>query len=247
MSKRARIGRKIDAARLAQLVSSPGIDPRMWCSLCIVDKVVVDGDHGVFADVLIMATATVDGDGNTIAQKETVRVAADYAGNGFGFYMPPLQGDEVLVVWPHGQYDDGGVLIKRLWSASDQPPATAKNNPNDALLMLGKDVNLRIIMQGQGNASITVDKGKVLLGGETDQALDLVALSTKADQAVATIATLLDKLFGPTAVIVTEPGNGANSALQAAGIAALAAYLIKNAATAQWLPASTAAQKVKAE
>lgn len=163
---RTRIGNKVDAARLAQLVSMPGIDPRVWCSLCVVDKVVVDTDHGVFADVHILSTATTDENGDIVAQSETVRVSPAFAGSGVGLFFPPLEGDEVVVLWPDGNPDNGGVLVSRLWSAADPPPQKAKDKPADALLMLGKDVNLRIIMQGQGNAVIQVDQGKVLLGAE---------------------------------------------------------------------------------
>ena len=174
MSKRTRVGTKIDAQRLAALASRPGIDPRMWISLCVVDKVVTEaagqgqgGSGGVFVDVFVMTTATTDDDGNVVAQKETVRLAPAYAGNGFGLYFPPRQGDEVLVAWADGDPDHGGLLIGRAWSASDPPPQLAVNNPDDALLIVEKDCNLRIVTQGQGNAVIAVDKGKVLLGSET--------------------------------------------------------------------------------
>lgn len=171
MSKRTRISSKIDAARVSALVSRPGIDPRMWTSLCVVDKVVVEAGGngnagGVFADVHIMSTATLDDDGNVVAQKETVRVAPAFAGNGFGLYFPPQEGDEVLVTWADADPDHGGMLIGRAWSASDPPPQLAVNNPNDALLMLAKDQNLRIVAQGQGNVILQIDQGKVLLGNE---------------------------------------------------------------------------------
>lgn len=172
MSKRTRVSNKIDAQRLGALVSRPGIDPRMWISLCVVDKVVVesadgpDGSGGVFADVHIMSTATLDDQGNVVAQKETVRLATEYAGNGIGLFLPPAEGDEVLVAWADGDPDHGGIIIGRPWSASDPPPSQAVNNPTDAVLMLGKDVNLRIIAQGQGNVVVQVDQGKVLLGNE---------------------------------------------------------------------------------
>lgn len=165
MRRRTRIGSKVDAGRLAMLVSMPGIDPRVWVSLCIVDKVVVD-DDGVFADVHIMSTCTLDDDGNTVAQLETVRVTPGYAGNGFGLFFPPLEGDEVLVVWPDGSPDHGGMLVGRAWSASDPPPSVAKDNPDDALLMVKKDAHLRIVVQGEGNIILQLDKGKVLLGDE---------------------------------------------------------------------------------
>lgn len=185
MSKRTRIGTKIDSARLAQLVSSPGIDPRVWASNCIVESVHIDADHGVFADVHIMSTATVDDDGNVVAQKETVRVAAAYAGNGFGLYMRPSVDDEVIVIWPDGAPDNGGILIGRVWSASDQPPSKAGDDPEDVLLMVESGKNIRIVVQGGGKIVL---EGEVQLGSE-DAALknarvsDPLAVGTVTAQA----------------------------------------------------------------
>lgn len=170
MSKKTRITNRIDPQRLAQLMSMPGIDPRVWVSLCVVVKVVVDTGSqtaGVFADVQLLDTVTLDDGGNPVAQTETVRVATDYAGSGFGEFMPPAAGDEVLVVWPSGHPDHGGVLIKRMWAASDPPPSVAKNNPNDLCLVIKKDTNMRVVSQGNGNQILQIDKGKVLLGNES--------------------------------------------------------------------------------
>lgn len=196
--KRTRVGGKIDAQRVAQLVSMPGIDPRVWCSLCIVDSVVVD-DDGIFADVHVMSTATTDDDGNIVAQMETVRVVPEYAGNGFGLYFPIEQGDEVVVEWIDGDPDNGGVLTKRAWSSSDPPPSQAKDNPDDALLVVKKDANLRIIMQGQGNCVLQVDQGKVLLGAED-----------------GTKAVCIDKDKSDAGMLLITPGIPPGSATQVA-------------------------------
>ena len=48
------MGRRADPARLASLVSRPGIDPRIHLSLAVVDKVRVDPEHGVFADITLL-------------------------------------------------------------------------------------------------------------------------------------------------------------------------------------------------
>src|SRR5258708_261871 len=239
--KRTRVGRKMDSGRLAQLVSMPGIDPRVWVSLCIVDSVNIDQQHGVFADVHIMSTATLDRSGNVVAQQETVRVAPDYAGNGFGIFYPPAAGDEVLVLWPDGHPDNGGVMVKRLWSASDQPPATVVNNPKDALLMFNSDVNLRVIAQGKGNIVLQVANGQVLLGGETDQALDFVAMAQKVTtnlNNLQTHFTALEKVI--SGAPISEPGNGSPSALQTALAGAITASPYPS-------PSSVATSKVKAE
>lgn len=203
MTMRTRIGRKIDSQRLAQMVSSPGIDPRVWVSLCVVDKVVVD-DDGVFADVHVMSTATTDDEGNVVAQLMTVRVAADYAGNGFGLFFPPLEGDEVLVVYPDGNPDHGGILAKRLWSASDPPPQVAKNNSADALLMIDKDRTLRLQVQGKGNVAIIADQGKVLLGAETGT----IPVARKNDPVGHGTIAFTFSPAGPSLAILYTPGDG---------------------------------------
>ena len=46
--------RKLDPSRLANLVSRPGIDPRVHLTFGIVDRVVVDPEHGVFVDVTLL-------------------------------------------------------------------------------------------------------------------------------------------------------------------------------------------------
>lgn len=150
---------------MAAALATPGIDPRVWVSVCIVDKVVIDSE-GAFADVSILSTVVPDADGNLVAQQETVSIAPDYAGNGFGLFIPPSQGDQVIVLWIDGHPDNGGVIVKRLWSASDPPPDLAKNNPADIVLIANKDVNIRIVAQGQGNIVVATDQGKVQLGDE---------------------------------------------------------------------------------
>ena len=39
---------------LSKAMTRPGIDPRSWCSLAIVQSVVIDEAAGVFCDVLLM-------------------------------------------------------------------------------------------------------------------------------------------------------------------------------------------------
>lgn len=221
---RSRIGRKVDAQRLAQLVSTPGIDPRVWVSLCIVDSVTVedatpDGEGGIFADVHIMSTATLDSDGNVVAQKETVRVAGDYAGKGIGLFFPPAEGDEVVVIWPDGNPDHGGILVSRLWSASDPPPKPAIDNPTDAILMVGKDVNLRIVTQGQGNVVLQVDKGKVLLGNEQNT----IPVARKGDGVGnGSLAFAFNAGTGAASLSITyTPGDGSAQQVLASGSGSL--------------------------
>jgi hypothetical protein len=121
------------------------MDPRAWCSLAIVQSVVVDEAEGVFCDVLLMPSK----------RRETARLGAAYAGSGWGLYAPPMVDDEVLVSAPSGDPALGLVITSRLWSPADVPPADAATHPEDVLLTVRPDKSLRLVVSGGG---------KVILG-----------------------------------------------------------------------------------
>jgi phage baseplate assembly protein gpV len=153
-----RASTQIDFASLSRALARPGMDPRSWCSLAIVQSVVVDEAEGVFCDVLLMPSK----------RRETARLGAAYAGSGWGLYAPPMVDDEVLVSAPSGDPALGLVITSRLWSPADVPPADAATHPEDVLLTVRPDKSLRIKVQGGGNVILAVDTGKVYLGSETD-------------------------------------------------------------------------------
>jgi len=152
-----RASSQIDFAALGRAMARPGMDPRAWCSLAIVQSVVVDEAEGVFCDVLLMPSK----------RRETARLGAAYAGSGWGLYAPPMVDDEVLVSAPSGDPAQGLVITSRLWSPADVPPADAATHPEDVLLTVRPDKSLRIKVQGGGNVILAVDTGKVFLGSET--------------------------------------------------------------------------------
>lgn len=153
-----RASTQIDFASLSRAIARPGMDPRSWCSLAIVQSVVVDEAEGVFCDVLLMPSK----------RRETARLGAAYAGSGWGLYAPPMVDDEVLVSAPSGDPALGLVITSRLWSPADVPPADAATHPEDVLLTVRPDKSLRIRVQGGGNVVLAVDTGKVFLGSESD-------------------------------------------------------------------------------
>jgi hypothetical protein len=116
------------------------MDPRSWCSLAIVQSVVVDEAEGVFCDVLLMPSK----------RRETARLGAAYAGSGWGLYAPPMVDDEVLVSAPSGDPAQGLVITSRLWSPADVPPADAATHPEDVLLTVRPDKSLRLVVSGGG-------------------------------------------------------------------------------------------------
>jgi hypothetical protein len=125
---------------MGRALARPGMDPRSWCSLAIVQSVVVDEAEGVFCDVLLMPSK----------RRETARLGAAYAGSGWGLYAPPMVDDEVLVSAPSGDPAQGLVITSRLWSPADVPPADAATYSEDVLLTVRPDKSLRLVVSGGG-------------------------------------------------------------------------------------------------
>lgn len=157
---RSRVTRGIDVARLSNAVSRPGIDPRIWVSYgtLLSEPYVetIEGRQDVVVDVLLVPSM----------QEETARVGTIYAGNGFGFYAPLHEDDEVLVLAPSGDPDEGLVIAQRLWSPADPPPTELATNTEDVTLVVEPEKNLRITVKGAGNVILAVDTGKIYLGAE---------------------------------------------------------------------------------
>ncbi len=140
-----RIARKMDVNRLASAVKRPGIDTRCWTSLAVaLGDSVVDEDHGVFVDVMLVPTE----------EEYTARVPAIYAGSGFGLYSKIRKDDEIAVLVPSGNPAEGLVAVTRLWSAADKPPQQAIDDPEEVMLVVEPDKNLRLAVSGQGNVQI---------------------------------------------------------------------------------------------
>lgn len=156
---RSRVLTSIDPARLANAVSRPGIDPRIWVSYAVLladPKVVTEANYeDIVADIMLLPSGTV----------ETARVGAVYAGNGFGLYAPLYKDDEVVVIAPSGDPDEGLVITHRMWSPADKPPAEiTEETQNDLWLVVQPNQSLRVSAKGSGNVYLTVDTGKVYLG-----------------------------------------------------------------------------------
>ena len=177
----------LDFNMLSKAMTRPGIDPRSWCSLAIVQSVVIDEAAGVFCDVLLMPSK----------RRETARLGAAYAGSGFGFYAPVKVDDEVLVSAPGGDPAQGLVITQRLWSPADVPPSGLEATPEDVVLVVEADKSLRLTVQGGGDVVVTAADGKVKLGGEA---------------ATRGVARLDDTTTGGTlaltAVPTVPPGSG---------------------------------------
>lgn len=137
---RSRVTGGLDTGRLAKALQRPGIDTRTWVSLASVKEIQVEAD-GAYADVELMPGL----------QPETARVAVPYAGPGFGDWNPIGVDDEVVIVFPDGMPDAGGVIIARLYSPSDPVPDEAVAHPDDRLIRVKSGQSLRIIVEEGGN------------------------------------------------------------------------------------------------
>lgn len=167
--------RSVDPSRLASLVSRPGIDPRVHLTLGVVDRVLVDPEHGVFADITYLLHEDND----------TATVGTAYAGDRFGQHVPLQVEDTVLIAIPEGDTDAGPVIISRMWSAADKPfteqQGTALTGEEAGLyeqaekvilrckpstpyeIYVSEGANITIKVEGSGNANVVVDSGKVFL------------------------------------------------------------------------------------
>lgn len=160
MLRNSRVLSSIDTGRLANAVSYPGIDPRIWVSYAVLlTEPYIDmtnGQQDIVADILMSPSNVI----------ETARVGAIYAGNGFGLYAPLHKDDEVMVCAPSGNPDHGLVITHRLWSPADPPPTEAAAHPEDVTLVVEPGKNLRLTVKGEGSTYITAENGKVVLGEE---------------------------------------------------------------------------------
>ena len=213
MLKKSRVTGAMDVNRLAAAVSRPGIDPRQWCTVGVVKAFHYDEEHGPYVDVSILADATTDSDGEMVEHVETARVGSFYAGPGYGFYAPLDVEDEVFVGYPDGNPNNGLVVIGKLWSNADLPPATAKDNQGDVCLHIKKDVTLRIQTFGSGNVVVGAENGKVLLGDETGTQ----PVHRKGDH--SDVGTLTIAYAGPGAISGTyvDP-DGVSTTITNAGV-----------------------------
>lgn len=176
-----------DFNALADAVSKPGIDPRIWASYGIVNQeqgdehsVEFDPDWGPLVSVVLQPHN----------QLVSCRVSSSCAGNGEGEWHPFLQGDEVLVVIPEGDTRSVPVIVGRLNNSIDKfPDKVAGKDTNlnnvgfmrrrgpyiiegDSLMMMRSSVTGAMIgVDEKGNATLRDGEGTVLQIGATGVAM----------------------------------------------------------------------------
>lgn len=156
------MGRRINPTTLSHLVTRPGIDPRVWLTLAIVEEVICDQNEGIFATVTYIPEGTT----------ETARVGTCYTHDQAGVYWPIDEGDTVLVAVPMGDAGYGPVIISRLYSADNRPHSETSNNPsatvdaasNDASIRLQPGSSLKIRTEETGQINIKSEgSGKITI------------------------------------------------------------------------------------
>jgi len=179
-----------------------------------------EGVEDIFVDVQLHPSEQI----------ETARVGTIYAGDGFGFYTPLHQEDEVLIGAPSGDPDEGLVVIQRLWSPFAVPPPEVVENPEDVTLVVQEGKNVRIIamgggdliidtvdgsgvsinVQGDGNVNLNVDTGKIYLGAEeeTEPAAKGTSLKSYLDNLQTVIQSHTHVVSGASTTLPTIPIAG---------------------------------------
>lgn len=175
--------RRLDVGRLSELLRRPGMDTRTWLTYAVVRDVAFDPEHGLFADVTFLPSEI----------QETVLVATGYAGPEWGVWAPLKVDDMVLVAVPGGDSNDGAVIISRLWTGLEKPPALARGettqrgmpDPSEhlsvtvepgqklqvktdggAIEVTALNGAIQITATGSANIELKVSNGKVTLGGD---------------------------------------------------------------------------------
>jgi len=163
--------RVFDVARAAEALSRPGIDPRCFTTLAVVNKVNATA-AGVYCDVTTI-----------MGIQETAALAPDYGGDGYGFYAPIEAGHMVLIAIPEGEHAAGARIIAHIWDEGDPPPDEVVDHPEDVALVVKPGKTIRITVSGGGNVLLGASDASKGAARETDPVVvDLTALQAILDQ-----------------------------------------------------------------
>lgn len=183
----------MDVARASEALSRPGIDPRDFVQLAIVEAVAVNSD-GVYIDV-----RTAHG------QPETATLSAPYGGNGYGLHLPIELDETVVLALPYGSFNAGARVIGRNWDPGDAPPTEAIDHPEDVVLVVRPGQSVRVIVKGGGDVIFDPrDGGKIKHGGE--DADDPLVRKSDLDSVVAKLNSLIAKFTAHVHPGVTSGG-----------------------------------------
>lgn len=180
----------VDIRRLANAVSYPGIDPRIWCSWAVVNQLGFDSKQGIFADVTLVPSG----------EPETVYIGASYAGGSFGEWEGVSKDDTVLLLFPNGDPNQGGVLVSRTWNGGDLPPAEVQ----DVLDSTSPTTDRVTVVRPGSDWRVYTSQGGTIKMGDA-QARNL-AHSDEVQTALQAISVQLTALNAWLAAVVTPAG-----------------------------------------
>ena len=116
------------------------------------------------------------------------------AGNGFGAWAPLAVDDMVLVAVPGGDSNDGGVIISRLWTGLERPPALAQGA-----------MGAHNMSDPSNDLSVRVEDGKKLLVQTHAGAIEITAEA--AGIRIATTGAFTVSLTAPDATVNFQAAN----------------------------------------
>lgn len=133
-----------DFAALARMLSYPGIDPRQWVSLGLVDADTPQSRSVNFnaADGSPLPYPLVNVTLQPSGVQVSCRVGSQSAGAGTGEWNPFIAGDEVLVAVPGGDEREGCVILCRLNQGLDTFPRVVGGND-----VTGNTVNFKRMVE----------------------------------------------------------------------------------------------------
>lgn len=219
----------VDVRRIGLATSYPGIDPRTWVSAGRLDDdpeaLRWDEGAGWVVDVSFYGTE-LDGDAETPCRVLTTGPA----GAGFGEYLPPVPGCELLVALADGDPESNPVVLGYLRNSETCPPPSTINGlpilpdafASTPLTVSPYDTELKrspYTRREEYGPLYVLEAGEIRLGG--DDGLEPALLGqTSVDnmnellQGLTEAATALSLLVGPLAPIATI-GQNLLTALQA--------------------------------
>jgi hypothetical protein len=172
----------IDVVKMGTAFERPGMDTRRWFMVGVIKAIRVDAS-GKYADVDVFTPEP---------RPETVLIGAG-GGQGGGLHLPYSVGDLVVVAFPDGNSDAGGVIVCGFWDPGQPPPDVVVENPTDGAWVARPGRTLRLVATEDGLLILRVEDGQVRLGDEL------------ASRGVARISDSVQVTIPPNTVIVQNP------------------------------------------
>lgn len=150
-------------------------------------------------------------------------------GNGWGVAVGPQIGDQVLVVFEHGDFSSG-TIVARVFSTQQQPPAVPSgeiwalhSSGSSVKLVSSGDVdvnaagNLNVTVSGnasitaQGNASVSAKQASITASQAANVTAPSISLGATGQPLLSFVTSAFEALFNGHTHNVTAVGSPTNS------------------------------------